>query len=268
MFAKVIFIMLLLFSGTMTTTHAEIRVSYPTVKNPQHEQVRQSAIKAQVIEQWVSKINEHLKQPIDLTVSMVECGQQNAYYEPKSHQIIMCYEMLDEISRLVHQNAAANEVNVRISGAWTFIFYHELGHAFVDLFNLPIVGSEEDAVDQFATIFVADGKEPNREEMAMSGAWVFWWLLPFASQYNFQFGFGNDPDREFSFADSHGLGQQRFYSILCLLYGNDPQRYQGYIAQIKGSLARLDPRRAQFCAYEYRKIKRNWVKLTDDYFTW
>ena len=39
----------------------------------------------------------------------------------------------------------------RILGAWRFVFFHELGHALVDLYDFAIV-DEEDAVDDFSTL--------------------------------------------------------------------------------------------------------------------
>lgn len=34
-----------------------------------------------------------------------------------------------------------------------FIFLREVGHAMIDVLDLPIVGQEEDAADQLATVF-------------------------------------------------------------------------------------------------------------------
>lgn len=39
------------------------------------------------------------------------------------------------------------------------MLFHELGHAFISLYDLPITGREEDAVDQFAAILLAMGDE-------------------------------------------------------------------------------------------------------------
>jgi hypothetical protein len=176
--------------------------------------------------------------------------------------------MWDEVVRVVQKGVTADQVNARVLGAWTFIFYHELGHALTDIFNLPVVGKEEDAVDQFATLFVEENREPAREEIAMSGALVFWWLVP-AGPDTSGFGF-YDVSRMTSlhrgYADEHGLGQQRFYNIVCLLYGNDPQRYEPYFAS--NQIMRIDPERKPFCQNEYAKVRRRWGTLTKEYFKW
>lgn len=37
-------------------------------------------------------------------------------------------------------------------GQFEFVLLHEVGHAFVHVMNIPMVGKEEDAVDTLATI--------------------------------------------------------------------------------------------------------------------
>jgi hypothetical protein len=40
-------------------------------------------------------------------------------------------------------------------GTLRFVLLHELGHGFVDLYNMPVLGREEDAADRFATWWLA-----------------------------------------------------------------------------------------------------------------
>jgi hypothetical protein len=255
----------LLYSTASVSANGGIQVAYPPVKSPQHEQLRQTAMQGQMLETWVSKLNPHLTQPINLTVSLLECGYANAEYAPALRQIHMCYEMLDMVISLSSQYASASDAANYVRGAWTFIFYHEFGHAMTHLYDLPVVGKEEDAVDQFATLFVADGKEPNREQIALSGAYIFWWLLPATDQMGIWLG--SPPlDQQHIYADSHGLGQQRFYNIICMLYGNDPERFQQYVAPFR--IQHLHPEKAKYCPAEYRQIKHRWGALTENYFKW
>jgi len=39
-----------------------------------------------------------------------------------------------------------------LEGATIAVLLHEIGHAMIDVYDLPIVASEEDAADEFATI--------------------------------------------------------------------------------------------------------------------
>jgi Putative metallopeptidase len=89
-----------------------------------------------------------------------------------------------------------------------FVFYHEMGHALVDVLRLPITGKEEDAVDQLSTLILAESDDQGEgEDAALNGA--IWFFLT-----------GSENEiTESAFADEHSLGQQRFYNIACWVYG-------------------------------------------------
>ncbi|MBL0039478.1 MAG: hypothetical protein IPP28_00160 [Xanthomonadales bacterium] len=42
-------------------------------------------------------------------------------------------------------------LNQFVSGTLRFVLLHEIGHGFVDLYGIPVLGREEDAADRFAT---------------------------------------------------------------------------------------------------------------------
>ena len=88
--------------------------------------------------------------------------------------------------------------------------FHEIGHAIIDQFQLPVIGQEEDAVDAFATIEVMnlypDAAKPILIDVATS------WLHMDA---------GTDR-ADLNFYDIHDLDAQRAYRVICHLYGNDP----------------------------------------------
>lgn len=51
-------------------------------------------------------------------------------------------------------------------------FYHEVGHALVDVLELPITGKEEDAVDQLSTYVLVEDADGG-EVAALDGAVAF-----------------------------------------------------------------------------------------------
>jgi hypothetical protein len=246
---------------------AEITIEYKHPKNQRYEQMRQSAMQQQMIEKWMAKLNPHFVGSLDLDIYMLECGQANAFYAAQTHEILMCYEMLEKVNSLTSEHVSAKDAPLQAGSAWTFMFYHEFGHAITDLFDLPVVGREEDAVDQFATLFAIEGTESAREQIALSGAFVFWWLLPTQDQIGWQFGFSND-DKQKSYADTHGLGQQRFYNIVCMLYGHNSSRYQRFVSQYGYVPQQLHPEKAKYCSADYQQIRRRWAKLSKGYFEW
>lgn len=99
-----------------------------------------------------------------------------------------------------------------VQGTLRFVLLHETGHAFVDLYDIPVLGREEDAADRFATWWMS----PNAQQDGTDAiAAVEWWLAS---------GRSNPASREqMAWWDEHGIDEQRGYQIICLLYGADPQ---------------------------------------------
>lgn len=99
-----------------------------------------------------------------------------------------------------------------VQGTLRFVLLHETGHAFVDLYDIPVLGREEDAADRFATWWMSpDAQQDGTDAIAA----VEWWLAS---------GRSSDASREqLAWWDEHGIDEQRGYQIICLLYGADPQ---------------------------------------------
>lgn len=91
----------------------------------------------------------------------------------------------------------------------THTLYHELAHALIDQFNIPILGQEEDAADNFATLELArifgEAAKPMLADVATS------WLMQHA----------DIPVAQLDFYDNHDLDAQRAYRMVCMLYGLD-----------------------------------------------
>lgn len=127
------------------------------------------------------------------------------------------------------------------------IFYHELGHALIDVMNLPVLGQEETAADVlsvllFDYIFVEDDAEAIARDVAAS------FLLAAA-----------EPDSEPAFWDVHGLDLQRFFTLVCLHYGAFPERRSGFRKDMK-----LPDERAEGCAQERALADDSWGVFLDE----
>lgn len=183
-------------------------------------------------EQYLDMILKHMEEevwlPYDIPITFKDCEEANAMRMPESKEVIFCHDLIQEYAQdydvmdleasTIFSGATKTEI---LAGTTLFILAHELAHGFVDLFNIPITGREEDAVDQFATLLLANADEEGdlREDrlgrFALYGAYFFKQIA-------------TDPkhmDRT-SFADEHALGQQRYYDVMCLVYGSDPDFYE------------------------------------------
>lgn len=188
-------------------------------------------------------LNETFALPNDIYIAPAECGEPNAFYDSAKKQILLCYELYTELDGLFKSEFPKEaERDEAVSGAFIFIFFHELGHALIDVYELPITGKEEDAVDQLSTWILTDGTDGG-ELTAINGAIAFALL-------------GDGGGSELPFWDEHSLSQQRFYNTICLVYGQNTKKYAEFVKN-----GTLPPNRAARCSNEYAQIDRAWSKL-------
>ncbi len=218
-----------------------IRVAYGPTQN--YAEIRKAFQEAQIFEQIANSMNQLLVLPRVLDIQMAECGTVNAFYDPANHRIIMCYEMVAHAFETFSKTIQDQE-QIATAGVYAslFVFFHEFGHALRDILDLPVTGREEDAVDQFSTMLLIDAGAHDAVRM---GAQFF--------GINAQANAAND--QHLPFWDEHSLEEQRFYNILCLLYGSDPVKFQGLVNQ------GLPQSRAQRCPEEYKNIDGAWSRL-------
>ena len=228
---------------------SQVVITYPPVSNL-HMQQRQIWIQNRQLE-VMSNVLAQIKWPRQLTLMAVECGEVNAFYNPQQHSITICYEFAEDIFQLFSQTQLPQDQQAQLmSGALMFTLLHEAGHAAIGEFDIPAIGRAEDAADQFAAlIFVAD---PNNAAQLLMGP--LWWFQLHA-QKGFFLGF-DMRDAKNLYADEHGVDEQRFYNVSCLLYGSNPSAHQEVIAN-----GMLTPERARRCPSEYQKIRRSWELL-------
>ncbi len=202
-----------------------------------------SAEDRQDLQAVANDLNKVFILPQDLYLSVNQCGVANAYYSPDTKEIIMCKELVTLFEQgFAKEFEDKNEAAEAVDDSTMFVFFHELGHALIDIYDLPVTGREEDAVDQLATLIVADGSE--------AGA---------ASVFNGALAFTVLDDGEISesaFWGEHSMGLQRFYNTICLLYGQDPKAHKEMVNEEV-----LPQARAQRCPSEYQRIEKAWGTL-------
>ena len=129
-----------------------------------------------------------------------------------------------------------------------FVLYHEVGHALVDILDIPVLGKHEDAVDGFAAILSTIW---DLDEIALSAADVMNATASLSA--------GTDiTDAEFW--DSHSLDEQRMFTIFYLIYGSNPQEHSTLLKDIGMPAEQSDP-----CQYNYQETLRNWSRVLGEY---
>ena len=188
--------------------------------------------------------------PVDLTIH-VSSGEGSPYYDPSTRTVTLFYGFATTTARILKTSQpglTGSELGAQWAAVNDFILIHELGHAFVDVFDLPITGREEDAVDGLATVFFTDDV-PGGADYAFDAARFFHFLQQVQGE----------PDAD-QFQDEHSLSVQRSYDIACSVAGSS--------AATMRQIARmgiLSPARLQRCPAEYQQKSHAWNVLLQPY---
>lgn len=132
-----------------------------------------------------------------------------------------------------------------------FTLTHELGHTVIDEFDIPILGNEEQAADTLATFGVLFTAETRQHDELIAR------LFAAADGWRLEWELGRLNESTIPYIDDHPLEIQRFYRIICLVYGSDPNRYETLAEAMRNS-------NLWSCEDEYRKRRDavDWVTHT------
>ncbi len=201
----------------------------------------------QSLRETADALNKAFSLPHDIFIGFDSCEEANAFYDPAQKTVTVCYELAEDLYETFKKDYKTDaQVEEAVTNATTFVFYHELGHALVDAYDLPITGREEDAVDQLSVLLLADGTEEG-ERMVLDAA------VSFSKQANAELD-------ELAFADEHSLDQQRYYNIVCLLYGQDEEKFASLVKD-----GTLPESRAERCSDEFARVDKAWDALLAPY---
>lgn len=124
------------------------------------------------------------------------------------------------------------------------IFYHEFGHALIDIMGLPIFGQEEDAADVLSAVLIHDFfDEKTAQEIARATA------VGFLGDQTI-----SEAERDrVAYWDVHGPDLQRYYTFVCLIYGANPRARARLADRLE-----LPEGRRDTCPEEFRQAEGAW----------
>lgn len=227
----------------------QFKITYPEMQTQLHTNLARWLRKQNFPKQQVDEVNLIIALPEDVTVSVMECKAadgtdiMNTLYWKETRTIGLCIGFFTNIALGYYDGKNDDEATGKALSVFRFLLLHEIGHAFVHVLKLPITGREEDTVDQLAVflgILLTDPKSSASPDAFYA-----------ADYFNESL-----QERNETYADQHGLSQQRLVNFACWVYGQDPKRYSrlidnGYLPQV----------RAVECESEYRQIKTAWSRL-------
>lgn len=193
--------------------------------------------------------------PRTLRYATAQCGAVNAFYNKKISGVILCYEMIDSLTKMGAELAKGSKDPKALTVEFVrdnlrFILLHESGHAMIDMLDLPAVGREEDSVDQLAAVLLLSHVEDDETQNDIAR------VLQLAATW-FKINSAGTPTNDASvFSDEHSLDAQRYFNLLCIVYGRDPDHFAGIV-----NSGMLPKERAARCPSESAKITRSWARL-------
>ena len=128
-------------------------------------------------------------------------------------------------------------------------FYHELGHAFIDVLELPVLGREEDAADTLSAILIHSIWEENTATAIMYDTANAFLLYDIEAAKD---------DSETPYWDEHSLDMQRYYNLVCLFYGANPDVREDVAVELE-----LPEDRAAGCPEEFELAEASWGAMLE-----
>lgn len=232
----------------------DITLEYIEPEDDDFQEVYEALQKTSIVEDMVEILNNRLALPQDIPVYFTECDESDAFYDMDSQDISMCYELIEEyVEIFTDEDTSKKEYREEIAFAALFTLFHEIGHALVDILELPITGREEDAVDNFAAVMLIENGEEGIEATVTG-------IIQFEIDAEEETEDVEDIE-DVDFGGEHSLNIQRFYNLSCFVYGSDPDKFDYFLEEDY-----LPEDRAEVCEDEYEQKVRSWNILLEDYY--
>lgn len=222
-------------------------VQHLDVETPRYKEIDRQVKEAKLLESAAAKLNQALILPRDIFIRTKDCQEVNAFYDANDRSVTMCYELMEDFFRTFKSAGASDDMAYsRMNDAVRFVFLHEIAHALIDQYKLPVAGNEEDAADRCSAYI-------NLAELGDDGVRA---VYAAADAFSIESKQGQNSDR--SYADEHLLREQRFYNSLCMIYGSDPEKHVKIVND-----RYLPKERAVRCRGEYQRAVNSWVVLLE-----
>jgi hypothetical protein len=220
-------------------------VEHSATKNARYDEIDRQFKDEKLLEKAADKLNRNLILPHNIILRTKDCGAVNAFYSADERAVTVCYELMQHFYEVFRRNRLNEEKAYgKMFAAVRFAFLHEIGHALIDVYNLPISGNEEDAADRCSAFI-------NLTELGADGADA---VVAAAEAFSIESKNGARDKR--NLAGEHLLEEQRFYNSICLLYGSDAEKY-AYLLEENY----LPRERVENCPQEYDRTVNSWSSL-------
>lgn len=150
----------------------------------------------------------------------------------------------------VLDESALSDAEWHAANVMVAIFYHELGHALIDVMQLPVLGLEEDAADVLSVVMIDRLWDAESSEAIVASVANFWATSALE---------GAEAGYETAYWGMHSPDERRYFTYLCLYYGGAPDE-RAALAEEFG----LPEDRAVTCSEEFDLAASSWGVYLDE----
>ncbi len=228
------------------TAEKNIQIQYLPPANQAEEQMK-ADIETSGVNDTVIELSDTLF-PFNKTLTIQYGSEDGPLYDPEKHTVHMPYhfyqEALDYFIKNKYDEKYGKEAKLGAMDTVLHTLLHEAGHAYIADQNIPILGKEEDAVDNLAAILMIEYLDDG-DEAAISAADMFAFESDDRPDY-YDFG---------EYIDEHSFDLQRYFSTLCLVYGSNPEKHSNLLDEVENDYL---ADRKDFCVFQYQSLSDNW----------
>jgi hypothetical protein len=229
----------------------QVQYEYVEPTNPAHRDIYDRMRANRRLER-LSEFLSPLRLPRPLTLKVQGCdGRVNAYYW--NYEVMVCYEYFDFLLKVAPQMPTPEGLTREsaLAGMVSDVFLHETGHAVFDMLEIPFLGREEDAADQFSAYILLQSAKDDARQLILAVAYLG------SKQAQQEMATTSQLSQ---FADIHELPAQRYFNVLCMAYGDDPNLFADAV-----TYWHLPESRAKNCHYEYLRFQYGFETLIGPY---
>jgi hypothetical protein len=130
------------------------------------------------------------------------------------------------------------------------VFYHEMGHALIDVMQLPVLGLEEDAADVLSALLIHTFWDEEYAVEKATAAADFW-----AANAEYWAAEGVAE----TYWGTHSPDERRYSTYVCIFYGGNPDARADFAADMG-----LPDDRAGTCPDEFTLADESWGVFLDE----
>jgi Putative metallopeptidase len=242
-------------SGASGATGAQGRAGSPVVvyfapaAGGRANQIGRTLLKAGRISLIGNTLASTFELPETVKIHGVNGFGGGPFFNPKNNTITFQYgfaNLVFETLAQLHPEWSRYRLGQAVGAVNAFILEHEFAHALVSIYNLPVLGREEDAADDLATLLLL--QVPGQGDQFVADSAEFWAALS---------GRQRTPTLS-DYADVHSLDLQRALEMLCELAGSSKRGFR--------EVARLNvlpASRLNGCPAEFKEKAKSFEQVLD-----